>query len=158
MPGFKDNACTRCCIALGRKLRQDILLVLMMIGVVAGFIIGVSVNESVNKIENPEEKKTTLILIGFPGELFINMLKMLVLPLIVASLVCALAGIDAKASGRIGRRAVIYYLCTTVVAVILGILVVTIIRPGSQAKPPEQRDITPYRPLDAFLDLLRLVS
>ena len=158
MPGLKNSACTRCCIALGRKLRQDILLVLMMIGVVAGFIIGVFVNESVNKIENPEEKKTTLMLIGFPGELFINMLKMLVLPLIVASLVCALAGIDAKASGRIGRRAVIYYLCTTVVAVILGILVVTIIRPGSQAKPPEQRDITPYRPLDAFLDLLRLVS
>lgn len=155
MPGFKENVSARCCIAFGRKLRQDILLVLMMIGVVVGFIIGVSVNGSVNRIENPEERKTTLILIGFPGELFINMLKMLVLPLIVASLVCALAGFDAKASGRIGRRAVIYYLCTTVVAVILGILVVTIIRPGSRAKPTEQKEITPYRPLDAFLDLLR---
>ena len=155
MPGFKENVCARCCIAFGRKLRQDVLLVLMVIGVVVGFIIGVSVNGSVNRIENPEERKTTLILIGFPGELFINMLKMLVLPLIVASLVCALAGIDAKASGRIGRRAVIYYLCTTVGAVILGILVVTIIRPGSQAKPSEQKEITPYRPLDAFLDLIR---
>lgn len=155
MPGFKENVCARCCIAFARRLRQDTLLVLMMIGVIVGFIIGVSVNGSVNGIENPEERKTTLMLIGFPGELFINMLKMLVLPLIVASLVCALAGIDAKASGRIGRRAVIYYLCTTVVAVILGILVVTIIRPGSQAKPPEEKEITPYRPLDAFLDLLR---
>jgi len=155
MAGFKENVCVRCCSALGRKLRQEILLVLMMIGVVVGFIIGVSVNGSVNAIENPQDKKTTLMLIGFPGELFINMLKMLVLPLIVASLVCALAGIDAKASGRIGRRAVIYYLCTTVAAVILGILVVSIIRPGSQAKPSEEKDITPYRPLDAFLDLLR---
>ena len=114
-----------------------------------------SVNDSVNAIENPEDKKTTLMLIGFPGELFINMLKMLVLPLIVGSLVCVLAGIDAKASGRISRRAVIYYLRTTVVAVILGILVVSIIRPGSQAKPSEEKEITPYRPLDAFLDLLR---
>ena len=72
----------------------------------------------------------------------------------MASLVCALAGIDAKASGRIGQRAVIYYLCTTVAAVILGILVVSIIRPDSQAKPSEEKEITPYRPLDAFLDLL----
>ena len=155
MAGFKENVCARCCFALGRKLRQEILLVFMMIGVVVGFVIGVSVNDSVNAFENPEDKKTTLMLIGFPGELFISMLKMLVLPLIVASLVCVLAGIDAKASGRIGRRAVIYYLCTTVVAVILGILVVSIIRPGSQAKPSEEKEITPYRPLDAFLDLLR---
>ena len=156
MARFKKNVCVRCCSAFGRKLGQEILLVLMMIGVVVGFIIGASVNSSVNAIENPEDEKTILMLIGFPGELFINMLKMLVLPLIVASLVCALAGIEAKASGRIGRRAVIYYLCTAVAAVILGILVVSIIRPGSQAKPSEQKEISPYPPLDALLDLLRL--
>ena len=155
MPRLRGNCCTRCFRALGRKLRQEILLVLMMLGVIIGFIIGISINDPVSRIEDPMEKKTTLILVGFPGELFINMLKMLVLPLIVASLVCALAGIDAKASGRIGRRAVIYYLCTTVLAVLIGIVVVTVIRPGSQAKPVEEKEISPYRPLDAFLDLLR---
>ena len=155
MPGLKDNFCARCCVAFGLKLRQDILLVLMMIGVVVGFIVGVAINGYVNAVENPEERKTMLILIGFPEELFINMLKMLVLPLIVASLVCALAGIDARASGRIGRRAIIYYLCTTVSAVIIGIAVVTIIKPGSRAKPSEDNKVSPYRPLDAFLDLLR---
>ena len=148
MPGFKESFCTRCCVAFGLKLRQDILLVLMMIGVVVGFIVGVAINGYVNAVENPEERKTLLILIGFPGELFINML-------IVASLVCALAGIDARASGRIGRRAIIYYLCTTVSAVIIGIAVVTIIKPGSRAKPSEDSEVSPYRPLDAFLDLLR---
>ena len=80
MAGFKENVCVRSCSALGRKLRQEILLVLMMIGVVVGFIISVSVNGSVNAIENPEDRKKTLMLIGFPGELFTNMLKMLVLP------------------------------------------------------------------------------
>lgn len=100
MARFKKNVCVRCRSAFGRKLGQEILLVLMMIGVVVGFIIGASVNSSVNAIENPEDEKTILMLIGFPGELFINMLKMLVLPLIVASLVCALAGIEAKASGE----------------------------------------------------------
>lgn len=155
MPGFKESFCTRCCVAFGLKLRQDILLVLMMIGVVVGFIVGVAINGYVNAVENPEERKTLLILIGFPGELFINMLKMLVLPLIVASLVCALAGIDTRASGKIGRRAIIYYLCTTVSAVIIGIAVVTIIKPGNRAKPSEDSEVSPYRPLDAFLDLLR---
>lgn len=61
MAGFKENVCVRSCSALGRKLRQEILLVLMMIGVVVGFIISVSVNGSVNAIENPEDKKKTLM-------------------------------------------------------------------------------------------------
>jgi len=96
----------------------------MMFGVIIGLIVGAFINGPVSKIKDPVDEKTTLMLVGFPGELFINMLKML----IVTSLVCALAGIDAKTSGRIGRRAVIYYLCTTVVAVVIGILVVTVIR------------------------------
>ena len=145
MPVLRGNVCSRCCRAIGRKLRQDRLLVLMMLGVIIGFIVGAFINGPVSKIEHPVDKKTTLMLVGFPGELFINTLKMLVLPLIVTSLVCALAGIVAKT----------YYLCTTVVAVVIGILVVTIIRPGSQAQPEEEKEIAPYRPLDTFLDLLR---
>ena len=84
------------------------MLVLIVIGVIIGFVIGALVNGPVNDIEEVEDKKTVLILIGFPGELFMNMLKMLILPLIVASLICALAALDAKATGRVGRRALVY--------------------------------------------------
>ena len=150
-----------CCGAVMRRLRKDLLLVLIILGVIIGFIIGALVNEPVNKIKNPEWKATTIMLIGFPGELFMNMLKLLILPLIVASLVTALATLDSKATGKIGRRTVLYYLGTMLIAVLLGIILVVSIRPGERSRPdskgakPQSRE---YRGLDSLLDLLRYVG
>ena len=147
-----------CCGAVLRRLRQDILLVLLIFGVVIGFVIGAAVNESVRAIKNPEEKATTIMLIGFPGELFMNMLKLLILPLIVASLVTALATLDSKATGKIGRRTVLYYLGTMLIAVLLGIVLVVAIRPGERSRPDnagEKTNARKYRGLDSLLDLLR---
>ncbi|EDO32708.1 predicted protein [Nematostella vectensis] len=97
------------------------------------------------------------MLVGFPGELFMNMLKLLILPLIMASLICAVASLDAKATAKIGRRTVIYYLSTTFLAVILGIVLVTSMRPGAGGKPNTtmQKDIPKFRNVDSFLDLIR---
>ncbi|XP_015777844.1 PREDICTED: excitatory amino acid transporter 2-like [Acropora digitifera] len=151
-----NNKCSRCCGAFCRRVRTDLLLVLIIIGVAIGFVIGALVNGPVNKIEDLERRKTVLMLIGFPGELFMNMLKMLILPLIVASLICALAALDAKATGRVGRRALAYYLFTTILAVILGIVLVVSIRPGSSPPEDVDKEVNPYRTLDAFLDLIRV--
>src|SRR5207302_30480 len=70
--------------------------------------------------------------IDFPGSIFINILKMLILPLIVSSIISALAQLDAQSSGKMGVRALIYYLATTLIAAILGIILVLTIRPGSR--------------------------
>ncbi|KAJ7328121.1 Excitatory amino acid transporter 2 [Desmophyllum pertusum] len=148
-----------CCGAVLRRLRKYLLLVLIILGVIIGFIIGASVNESVNAIKDPEKKATAVMLIGFPGELFMNMLKLLILPLIVASLITALSTLDSKATGRIGRRTVIYYLGTMLIAVLIGIILVVAIRPGELSRPDNAEEnkllMRPYRNLDSFLDLLR---
>ena len=109
------------------------------------------------EIEDPEKKATTIMLIRFPGELFMNMLKLLILPLIVTSLITALATLDSKAMGRIGRRTVLYYMGTMLIAVLLGIVLVLSIRPGERSKPSGTHEILwrPYRGLDSLLDLLR---
>ena len=150
-----------CCGAVLRRLRKDLLLVLLIVGVIIGFAIGAAVNEPVSAIKDPEKKATTIMLIGFPGELFMNMLKLLILPLIVASLITALATLDSKATGRIGRRTVIYYVGTMLMAVLLGIVLVVAIRPGERSRPDDsdenQPQTRPYRGLDSLLDLLRLV-
>ena len=147
-----------CCGAVLRRLRKDLLLVLIILGVIIGFIIGATVNESVNNIKDPAWKATAVMLIGFPGELFMNMLKLLILPLIVASLITALATLDSKATGKIGRRTVIYYLATMLTAVLIGIILVYAIRPGERGRP-DTRGVKapgrPYRGLDSLLDLLR---
>lgn len=150
------SKCCGCCSGCMRRVSKDLLLVLIIIGVVIGFVIGALVNEPVNNIEDVEEKKTVLMLIGFAGELFMSMLKMLILPLIVASLICALASLDAKATGRVGRRALVYYLSTTILAVILGIVLVVAIRPGeTDEEKTGTKEVQPVRTLDAFLDLIR---
>lgn len=155
--GFSDGGskCGRCCSGFMRRVRSDLLLVLIIIGVVIGFVIGALVNDPVNKIDDVEDKKTVLMLIGFAGELFMNMLKMLILPLIVASLICALASLDAKATGRVGRRALMYYISTTILAVILGIVLVVSIQPGDTKVEKETKEVERIRTLDAFLDLIR---
>lgn len=142
-------------------MKQDILLLMIVIGVLVGFIIGASVNPSVNDIVDPESKATTLMLIGFPGELFMNMLKMLILPLIIASLICALATLDSKATGKIGRRTVLYYFTTTLLAVVLGIVLVISIRPGDwgdKGDTENEKISKPRRNLDSFLDLIRYLT
>ncbi|KAK5931309.1 hypothetical protein CgunFtcFv8_027470 [Champsocephalus gunnari] len=95
---------------------------------------------------------------SFPGELLMRMLKMLVLPLIVSSLVTGISSLDSKASGKMGMRAVAYYTVTTLIAVFIGIVIVVIIQPGrgSRDSPASKSgNIEPIQATDAFLDLIR---
>uniref|UniRef100_A0A8C6XT29 Amino acid transporter n=1 Tax=Naja naja TaxID=35670 RepID=A0A8C6XT29_NAJNA len=94
---------------------------------------------------------------SFPGELLMRMLQMLVLPLIVSSLVTGVAALDSKASGKMGLRAVVYYMSTTIIAVLIGIIMVVIIHPGKGSKEKMHREgkIVQVTAADAFLDLIR---
>uniref|UniRef100_A0A2I3FUU9 Amino acid transporter n=1 Tax=Nomascus leucogenys TaxID=61853 RepID=A0A2I3FUU9_NOMLE len=94
---------------------------------------------------------------SFPGELLMRMLQMLVLPLIVSSLVTGMASLDNKATGRMGMRAAVYYMVTTIIAVFIGILMVTIIHPGKGSKEGLHREgrIETIPTADAFMDLIR---
>ena len=87
-----------------------------------------------------------------------NMLKMLILPLIISSLISGLASLDARASGKMGLRAVIYYLTTTFLAVIVGIVLTVTIQPGKRGGEPDELTEGEERIVntaDTFLDLLR---
>lgn len=65
------------------------------------------------------------------GELFINALRMLVIPLVFFSMVVGIANLgDIRKVGRTGRTTLIYYMLTTGMAVLLGIFLVDLIQPG----------------------------
>ena len=68
--------------------------------------------------------------VSYVGKLFLRMLKALILPLIIPSLVAAVGALDMSISGKVGGRAIAYYMSTTVLAVILGIILVSTIHPG----------------------------
>nr|XP_039254351.1 excitatory amino acid transporter 2-like [Styela clava] len=134
-----------------RPRGEKLLMTLTIAGVLIGIVIGFSVKYTT------ETSKTTITLIKFPGELLMRMLKMLIIPIIITSVVTGLANLDMKKSGRMGAHAIIYYLATTTIAVILGIILVTAIHPGnkSQRDSFELGENKKVSTLDTYLDLLR---
>lgn len=58
--------------------------------------------------------------IQFPGDLFLRMLKGLIIPLLVASVTSAIGSLDFTLSKKIGGRAILYYVSTTLLAVVEG--------------------------------------
>ncbi|XP_026201548.1 excitatory amino acid transporter 5-like isoform X2 [Anabas testudineus] len=97
------------------------------------------------------------IYFSFPGELLMRMLKMLILPLITSSLMSGLSSMESKACCRMGVLTVTYYLWTTFIAVVVGIVLVIIIKPGVGTEMESNRlGAGPVMTsADALLDLIR---
>ena len=102
-------SCGRFRSPLSLMIKRNLLLVLLVVGAVVGFAIGAIVNDPVNRIIDPEQKATVIMLIGFPGELLMNMLKMIILPIVVASLITAVSTLNPDVARRIVRRTLIFY-------------------------------------------------
>lgn len=141
--------------SIGRKIlhffASNMLLVMLLVCILLGIVMGIGI-----RFVDPPLSKVQIKYLEFPGYLLMNMLQLLILPLIFSSLVTGLANLDAKSSGKIGARAVLYYFSTTLIAVIIGIILVVSIRPGSAGQPvtkvgePKSVDTA-----ETFLDLIR---
>lgn len=105
---------------------ETVLLSLLLTSVIMGFVVGYIL--SISYDFDPE----TIDYIKFPGTVFMGMLKMMIIPLIVSSLIASLASLESALSGKLGIRAVVYYMATTFIAVALGIGLVLTIRPGDR--------------------------
>ncbi|MBN3302276.1 excitatory amino acid transporter 5-like isoform X1 [Amia ocellicauda] len=130
--------------------KRNGLLILSVLSVIIGCLLGFFLRT--RRLSEQEVKY-----FQFPGELLMRMLKMLILPLVVSSLMSGLAALDAKASSRLGIITISYYLWTTFVAVVVGIIMVSIIHPGGAAQKESTEDSG--KPImssaDALLDLIR---
>ncbi len=70
------------------------------------------------------------------GKIFLNLLFMLVIPLIFSALVLGVAGMgDPRSLGRIGLKSLLYTVCVSAIAVLLGITLVNVFRPGDVISP-----------------------
>ena len=67
------------------------------------------------------------------GTIFINLLKLIAVPLVFASLVNGVASLsDTKKLSRIGGKTIMIYLSTTIISVFIGLILVNSFQPGSQ--------------------------
>lgn len=128
----------------------------MLIGLVLGVIVGLFL----------DSQFATTYVKPF-GDLFIRLIRMVVVPLVFATLVAGAAGIsDVSKLGRVAVKTLVIFMLTSAVAVISGLLIANIIDPGigltlsteglkaAQVKAPSfvqtLLDIVPINPMEAF--------
>jgi len=103
------------------KLHWQIFIALIL-AVVAGLITGIDATVFGIRF---------YAIYDFFGTLFLNGLKMIIVPLVVSSIIVGISGIgNSGAFGRLGIRTLIYYFTTTLISVIIGLMVVNFIDPG----------------------------
>ncbi|XP_063061958.1 neutral amino acid transporter B(0) [Engraulis encrasicolus] len=154
-PGGKDSKGKE---PMSEKLKRIAMANLLVILTVAGVIIGVIIGMGVR---SAGLSKVQIIYFGFPGELLIRLLKMIIIPLVVCSLVSGAASIDPKALGKLGGWAMLFFLVTTLIASAIGVIMALIIQPGvvTGAKPiiagADGAPVQAKEVIDSFLDLIR---
>jgi Na+/H+-dicarboxylate symporter len=100
----------------------------VVVGMVAGIIVGVLFNTIESSFIDTHVVGGLLAMIG---TMFLNALKMLVVPLVIFSLICGVMGIgDIRMLGRVGGKSLGLYIFTTAVAIAIAILIALIIGPG----------------------------
>ena len=78
----------------------------------------------------------------FIGTLFLNALKMIIVPLVVSSIIVGIAGIGSSGGfGRLGSRTLLYYVATSFLSITIGLLVVNAIEPGIVGGEPVKEQI-----------------
>lgn len=136
---------------LWKFVRSNLLVIATFSGVVLGIIVGSVLRATVDKWTERD-----VMYVNFIGELFLRILKCLILPLIVTSLITGIASLDISLSRKIGARAVVFYLTTTFMAVVLGIIMVTVIQPGRGGSHEGETGVRKnVNTVDTLLDLVR---
>lgn len=98
------------------------ILVALVLGILLGAV-----------LHNQGELRDWMIanILSPAGDIFIRMIKMIVVPIVVATLVVGIAGIgDAKKLGSIGFKTILYFEIITTLAIILGITLANVFHPG----------------------------
>lgn len=97
---------------------QRLLLWGILIGAVAGAFCGWFYGEEMQAI-------------AWIGDFFLNALKMMIVPLIVAAVISGIASVgDVRKMGKLGGFTILYYFCTTATAVLIGLVMVNLFQPG----------------------------
>jgi len=96
----------------------------------------------------------------FAKDLFLRLLKMIIVPLILTSIVSGVLAVgDGEGIGRIGLKTLVYYLSTSTVAILTGLALVNLIRPGVGARialqeAPASLEVVEQTPIEFLVDFL----
>ncbi len=154
------------------KAREFVALRWVLVGILVGVVGGLWLNRA----GGAEHPLFPVVVLG--GDLFLRLLRMVIVPLIMTSLMSAAASLDTRYLGRLGGITFIYYFSTTLLAAALGLVIVNLFDPGigavlekqalpeaiAKERPPTFadliRNLIPANPVDALAraDMLQIIS
>jgi proton glutamate symport protein len=109
--------------AIGKPIKLGWILAAMALGVALGLLVG------------DDGRLAGLPLVslgGFLGSAFLNLLRMLVVPLVVSSIISGIAAMgNTRDLGRLGVLSLLFYVLTTLIAVVIALVVSNVIAPAS---------------------------
>ena len=121
-----------------------LLTILILVGLVLGTIVGQMLYDPEFSSTSPDSDHahaTSLAIFTFVGNtVFMGLLKMLIIPLVAASVICGVTSVgDFRQLGAIGAKTVALYMLTTLIAAAIGLFLVTSIMPGTAIGQKERQ-------------------
>ena len=108
-------------------MKNNRLLYLMITGILLGIFCGWVFGKSMESV-------------GWLGEMFLDSLKMLVVPLIISSMIVGISGLgDIRKVGKTGLITLTFFMATTGIAVGIGLVMVNVLEPGSAVEMTENK-------------------
>ena len=108
-------------------MKNNLLLYLMITGILLGIFSGWVFGKDMESV-------------GWLGEIFLDSLKMLVVPLIISSMIVGISGLgDIRKVGKTGLITLAFFMATTGIAVGIGLVMVNLLEPGSAVEMTENK-------------------
>ena len=115
-------------------MRSQKLTTIILIGMVLGILVGWACN---TMWPDPKTAKTIADYISLVTDIFLRLIKMIIAPLVFSTLVVGVAHMgDTKAVGRIGGKAMLWFVGASLVSLLTGMVLVNILRPGDNLNLP----------------------
>ncbi len=114
------------------------ILISMFLGILTGLFLNVYVND-------PFIKDFILMdnLFYLGGDIFIRLMKMLVVPLVFCSIIMSLASIsDIRKLATVGARSILFFMFTTIISIVFSLIMAAIIRPGAGLNIPASDSVS----------------
>ncbi len=107
----------------------------ILVGLAAGAVVGLACNTLLGGA-HPFVQFTNTYVAGPAGAIFLNLLFMIVVPLVFASITLGVAGLgDLRRVGRIGAKTLGFFFITTALSVTVGLIAVQLFKPGERITP-----------------------
>ena len=115
-------------------MRSQRLTTIIMVGMVLGIAVGTACHEL---WPDPATAKSISDYISLVTDIFLRLIKMIIAPLVFSTLVVGVAHMgDTKSVGRIGGKAMLWFVSASLVSLLLGLVLVNLLRPGDNLNLP----------------------